>query len=161
LDQNAPIAAEAGTPPFDPVAIKRIAILASLQGIELVSTFYSKDEGNPLPLGQEFADAPNYSIACTWKLDAATRTLGTLLHYEALFGEVPQEGNPRIVTADYRAVYKCSGDEELADADLAAYAYWNGVYNTWPYWREFFTSMTNRGGLGRHILPLFVTPQGG
>lgn len=147
-------------PPFDPAAIKRIAIVATLQGIELVSTFYSKDEGSPLPLGQEFAEPPRFSIACSWAVDKEARSLGTLLHYEALFGEVPTEGNPHVVTADYRAVYKCSGDHSLDESDLAVYAYWNGVYNTWPYWREFFASMTNRGGLGRHILPLFVTPQG-
>jgi hypothetical protein len=153
------VGAEGNAPSFDPAAIRRIASLATLRGIELVGTFYSKDEGDPLPLGQEFTQSPNYSISCIWKVDPETRSLGTLLHYEALFGEVPEEGNPHIVTADYRAVYQCSGDTDLLEGDLAVFAYWNGVYNTWPYWREFFTSMTNRGGLGKHILPLFVTPQ--
>jgi hypothetical protein len=148
-------------PPFDPSAIRRIASTATLLGIELVSSFYAKDKREPLPLGREFVDPPKHSIACTWRVDQDTRNLGTLLRYEALFGDLPEEeaGDPDIVTAEYRAVYLLGDQDELQDSDLAVFAYWNGVYQTWPYWREFFASMANRGGLGRHLLPLFVTPQ--
>jgi hypothetical protein len=156
---NAPIDSDSQAPGFDPNTIRRISSQASLQGIELVSTFYSKDDREPLPLGKEFTNSPKHSIGCSWRLDHESRVLGTLLRYEAFFGEGLAGGDPRVIVAEYRAVYQIGGDDLLGDPEVAVFAYWNGVYNTWPYWREFFSSMVNRGGLGRHLLPLFVTPQ--
>ncbi len=51
--------------------------------------------------------------------------------------------------------YKISSFEGLTDENLRAFANTNGVFNAWPYWREFVQNMTVRMGLPPVVAPVF------
>jgi hypothetical protein len=44
---------------------------------------------------------------------------------------------------------------DFAPEELAAFARLNGVFNAWPYFREFLQSATTRMGLPQFVLPVF------
>lgn len=56
-------------------------------------------------------------------------------------------------------VYLLSSLDGLDDRNLAAFAQTNGIYNAWPYWREFVQSTTVRMGLPPVTAPVFRFPQ--
>lgn len=46
--------------------------------------------------------------------------------------------------ADFLLVYKATSLEGLEKANYTEFATYNGVFNAWPYWREFVNNMTAR-----------------
>ncbi|MGA7499944.1 MAG: hypothetical protein WBX00_24705 [Isosphaeraceae bacterium] len=60
------------------------------------------------------------------------------------------------VTATFALFYTIDSFDGLTDLDLEAFSRTNGVFNAWPYWREFAQSTTARMGLESPItLPVF------
>ena len=61
------------------------------------------------------------------------------------------------VTAKYLADYRLNEHKglEFTEKQFAAFAKYNGVFNAWPYWREFVQSMTARLNLPPLTLPVF------
>ena len=60
------------------------------------------------------------------------------------------------VTATFAIFYTIDSFDGLTNVDLEAFSITNGVYNAWPYWREFAQSTTARMGLESPItLPVF------
>ena len=59
------------------------------------------------------------------------------------------------VRAEYRLTYRVVGTEALPPDALHCFAWLNGPYNAWPYWREFVQSMSARMGLPGVVLPVF------
>jgi hypothetical protein len=57
--------------------------------------------------------------------------------------------------------YEVPGFEGLTNANIAAFGELNGLYNAWPYWREFVQSMTVRMGLPPLTMPVFRPLAGG
>jgi len=64
------------------------------------------------------------------------------------------ESEPAVtIAATFELTYALSRDITVAAEDLDAFANVNGIFNTWPYWREFFQS-----SLTRMSLPVFQLP---
>ena len=57
--------------------------------------------------------------------------------------------------------YEVPNFEGIAEANLDAFGRINGVYNVWPYWREFVQSMMLRMGLPSLTMPVFRPLAGG
>jgi preprotein translocase subunit SecB len=57
------------------------------------------------------------------------------------------------ITATYCAEYNVDFAEEPEKENLDAFGRMNGVYNLWPYWREYVQSTTTRLGLPPLTLP--------
>ncbi|MCI0701749.1 MAG: hypothetical protein L0241_11755, partial [Planctomycetia bacterium] len=64
----------------------------------------------------------------------------------------------RIDTA-LRLTYTLSSNDGLTDEHIAAFGELNGVYNAWPFLREYVQSTTIRMGLPPLTLPLFNPQQ--
>jgi hypothetical protein len=66
------------------------------------------------------------------------------------------------VTCDYSLDYTTTDPasyERLSNADLLDFASWNGVYNAWPFIREFCRDVTGRMPLPTPILlPVLTSP---
>ncbi len=60
-----------------------------------------------------------------------------------------------LIEATFVLTYEVDSFEGLEDAHLEAFAYSNGIYNAWPYWREFAQSCTARMGLRPITVPVF------
>lgn len=63
------------------------------------------------------------------------------------------------VQATYELHYRLPPDFEGSDEALTAFAETNGVFNAWPYFREFVQNSLTRMGLPPIFLPLFRVPR--
>lgn len=63
------------------------------------------------------------------------------------------------VNACYEISYRLPPDFEVVDEELEAFAATNGVFNSWPYFREFVHSCSSRMSLPPILLPLFRVPR--
>jgi preprotein translocase subunit SecB len=59
------------------------------------------------------------------------------------------------VKATFELCYRLPSDFAPEEADLSSFAEMNGVYNAWPYWREYIQSTISRMNLPPVVLPLF------
>jgi len=83
-------------------------------------------------------------------------------HFEAFSGS--KEQKPVIVIdASFVLSYKIDSFEGLTQEAFEQFANFNGIYNAWPYWREFVQNTVVRMGLPSLSIPVFriVEPQKG
>lgn len=59
------------------------------------------------------------------------------------------------IDAKFVLIYSLQSFDGLEDKNLKAFGTTNGVFNAWPYWREFVQAMTTRMGLQSLTVPLF------
>ena len=59
------------------------------------------------------------------------------------------------IEAEFVLIYRVSSMEGLTQKHFEAFANANGVFNAWPYWREYVHSMTQRMGLDALVVPVF------
>jgi preprotein translocase subunit SecB len=59
------------------------------------------------------------------------------------------------IEAVFVLVYKIADLKGLKDENFNAFAHANGVYNAWPYWREFVQNTVSRMGLPLLTIPAF------
>jgi hypothetical protein len=67
----------------------------------------------------------------------------------------PEEDPTIWVESTFVLIYKIDSFEGIEEENLKAFALTNGVYNAWPYWREYVQSMTFRMGLPPIVAPVF------
>lgn len=60
-----------------------------------------------------------------------------------------------VIKAKYELKYSFPVDLAPTQEELGAFAEVNGIFNAWPYWREFIQSTISRMNLPPVILPLF------
>jgi len=75
-------------------------------------------------------------------------------HFEASTGKKSQEP---VLTMDASFVltYQIDSFEGLTQEGFKQFANLNGIYNAWPYWREFVQNMIGRMGLPPLTIPVF------
>jgi hypothetical protein len=57
--------------------------------------------------------------------------------------------------ATYVLLYVVPEGQEYPDECLSAFAWLNGSYNVWPYWRELVQTVAGRVGLGSITIPVY------
>ena len=71
-------------------------------------------------------------------------------------GSENEEKVPLSIMASFVLLYSISSFDGLADDHIKAFAQTNGLFNAWPYWREFVQSTTCRMGLTKPVvIPVF------
>jgi len=75
-------------------------------------------------------------------------------HFEASIEKKSQEP---VLTIDalYALTYQVDSFEGLTQEGFEQFANLNGVYNAWPYWREFVQNTIGRMGLPPLTIPVF------
>ena len=72
---------------------------------------------------------------------------------------LPPEGSDvspfLVIEAAFRLRYRVSDRAGLDDSHFDAFGHLNGVFNAWPYWREYVQSMTVRMGYPALTVPVF------
>ena len=71
------------------------------------------------------------------------------------YDEDPAEIVPIELSALFRVTYGISSLAELTNEHIDAFGELNGVYNVWPYWREYVQSTILRMGLPPLVVPVF------
>jgi hypothetical protein len=75
-----------------------------------------------------------------------------------LLGREPDQkhNDPTLeIRAEYWLLYSLSNTEGLREENFRAFADLNGVYNVWPYWREYVQSTVARMGMPPLPIPVF------
>ena len=67
----------------------------------------------------------------------------------------PVTGECLWAVVTFRVTYSLSSFAELSEPQFKAFAYMNGIYNTWPFWRELLHSMLSRMGLPTLMLLVY------
>ena len=63
------------------------------------------------------------------------------------------------IKAQVALTYHTKHEGEFDQAQLDAFGRTNGIFNAWPYWREFVQSSTTRMGLPALVVPSFKMGQ--
>ncbi len=143
-------------PPYDAAAVGRVAARINIITVDLVHAHFEREDDGPLPRVPEQETLPEIVFQPSWELAGDGATLGCLFRFAALPAEDPA---PYRLIAHFRILYAVSGDGPLDDSDVEAFVFWNGMFNCWPYWREYLSSTTNRAGLPRFVLPVIGVPR--
>jgi preprotein translocase subunit SecB len=75
-------------------------------------------------------------------------------HFEA-FVENKVSGPVLLIDASFLLAYKVENFEGLTQSGFEQFANLNGIYNAWPYWREFVQNTIVRMGLPSLSIPVF------
>jgi hypothetical protein len=59
------------------------------------------------------------------------------------------------IEASFELSYSLASFDDIDDSHIQAFGELNGIYNGWPYWREFVQSTLSRMGLPPLTLPVY------
>ncbi|MFZ2148230.1 MAG: hypothetical protein WAV28_13515 [Sedimentisphaerales bacterium] len=79
-------------------------------------------------------------------------------HFEA-FTESKTQKPAIFIDASFLLAYKIENFEGLTQKGFEQFAKFNGIYNAWPYWREFVQNTVTRMGLPSLSIPVFRIAQ--
>jgi hypothetical protein len=80
--------------------------------------------------------------------------LTLLARYKDMPADTRPEDAALFISASYQLVYWLESAVDLDERQLAAFGEQIGLFNVWPYWREFVSSMTNRLEIQAFYVPL-------
>lgn len=110
-----------------------------------------REESQSVEFNQRLAkvarDEPNLRFVISLEFEAIARP-----------DSAPEDQSWMEARATLALTYSVSSFDDLSDVNLAAFAFINGVYNAWPYWREYVQSATVRLGLPPLIAPVYRIP---
>ena len=69
-------------------------------------------------------------------------------------GEDPDTGPQLDIDATFVLIYTLDTFEGLEQPDLEAFSQLNGLFNAWPFWREYVRSTSSRMSLGSITIPV-------
>jgi hypothetical protein len=75
--------------------------------------------------------------------------------YFKAFGENRTQEPVIVIDATFALTYKIDNFEGLTQKGFEQFANLNGIYNAWPYWREFVQNTIIRMGLPSLSIPVF------
>ena len=62
------------------------------------------------------------------------------------------------IKASFVISYSLNSFDDLSEENFRAFSQLNGIFNAWPYWREFVQSTTARMGLDQVVVPVYHVP---
>jgi hypothetical protein len=98
---------------------------------ETTSISYGKEEGS-----NRFYVVPSFSV-------------------KSVVGDEEDPDQSLVIKATFVVFYTLKTFSGIEDKHLQAYSFTNGLFNAWPYWREFVQNTTSRMGLTPMAVPVF------
>jgi len=145
-----------GKPPQKRTALSRaVAVSDRVSGIEDIRILESHCRLNgDAARGEhevEFAHQVESSA------NAATDTVCVIATFKMTGYRITKKVRRPSVTIECKLMlkYKLTSLEGLGADNFAQFARLNGIYNAWPYWREFVQSTIARMGLPPLVVPVF------
>lgn len=132
------------------------ASLVSVGLIRSVSEFHAERFQNPDGL-QLIVPPPEYRSA----FDAQARILQCGARLRAMLSAQPDADAATaiaLIEAEYVLDYRVAPGPEIPPDAMQVFAYRNGVFNAWPFFRELAFSLTSRMNIPPLIIPLFKLP---
>ncbi len=144
-------------PEYDAEAVGRVAARVEILNVELLGAFFDRSDNAVIAEVALPEATPEIGVNVEWNVAEDTTLLGCILSFVTLFDD--EEDPPYRVGAGFRVLYEVKGDDPLSSEDANQFAHWNALFNAWPYWREFLTSITNRAQLPQFVAPVMRMPR--
>jgi hypothetical protein len=153
------------------------AVSSRVQSIEHILQVRGAFERQPVPVEAPFhvemsipvakAEIVDRDQVMVW-LELALEARGKLMSGVLPSGSpLPQVDTPvppplvATASAAFVVTYVISPGERPSESDLQAFAAANGLFNVWPFWREFIANVLPRTGLPIYIAPVLkLKPDG-
>jgi preprotein translocase subunit SecB len=117
--------------------------------MQIKGTFNQKPTANA---GLKSVDIDNLTRV---KVDKENLLIFVFVDFK-LAAKLEKEPDPVVnVDASFLLVYELIDLEGLTDEHFRQFANVNGLFNAWPYWREYVQSATIRMGLPALTIPVF------
>lgn len=147
---------ETGRPPeYDQPAVSRVASRVQIRDIELLGAHYERADDDASMAALPADSAPNFGINVEWALADNGAVLVCVITFGTIFDDAEE---PYSIVARFRLAYVLDDEAGFQEGDLNQFAHWNAVFNAWPYWREFVSSIADRGRLPRLVVPVMGIP---
>jgi len=90
-------------------------------------------------------------------MDRATNRIFVMANFTLVTFEMGNtEKEPcAVIEASFLLIYQADSLEGISDAAVNQFGDINGIYNAWPYWREFVQNTIVRMGLPSLTIPVF------
>ncbi len=98
------------------------------------------------------------SHRASYKREGSSPRLEVVLDFQFVAMEEAAGASPHEAVkldATYAIYYALPEGQEYPAESLKAFAWLNGAYNAWPYWRELVQTVTGRVGLGSISIPVY------
>lgn len=127
-----------------------------LVDINLVAARLQREGGTPIEDGADLHSEFGFKVEQLYVKEK--KQLVSVVHFFSRGSTTQNEQSQKVyrVEASFAAAYVVQGEDEIPDAVVEAFAMVNGVYNCWPFWREYLQSSTVRMSLPPVILPLIT-----
>jgi hypothetical protein len=159
------VEAEPKTEPKTEPKIESMVLLANAVArrvqIDSVSIINSRLLRHPLP----DADVPDEvairsALKVSHKLHDESKCLNVVIAFRCTGDDGRETDDPRPlifeIEATFAIAYSLRDVEGVQDRHVNAFAKMNGVYNAWPYWREYVQNSLGRMGLPPLTLPVMT-----
>jgi preprotein translocase subunit SecB len=140
-------------PPESRVALAMaVSARVQIKAITLLSTTARRP-----PLGAKLPTNLELNIDVESHLDTQKQEIGVRVSCAVLGRYEEQEDTKPMleIRADYWLLYSVATAEGLGLDNIKAFGDLNGVYNVWPYWREYVQSTVTRMGMPPLPIPVF------
>lgn len=131
------------TSPEDLALASQVARRVQISSIKLVEAELSCSDGGSV------SDEVSISYGTTTNVDAKISVVTVLMKTS-----VSDENNVVNIDATFRATYSVESTDGLTQECFDAFGSLNGLFNIWPFWREFVHNTTLRMGLPALTLPV-------
>ena len=143
--------------PIDkPISEMALAIAVSprvqIKCIRLIETSAKR-----LPVEMDLPTDVAITVDVQSKFDSQKREIGVRIQF-GLTGRHKERTTgspPLVIQARFWLAYALESSEGLKPGHISAFGNLNGVYNAWPYWREYVQSVVTRMGLPPLPVPVF------
>ena len=131
--------------------VASVAPHASLEDIKMTGGVFGVEQRSADDVKEERELRPEFGHSIT------ESKLVVDLHLEIRFPLNEEEGDDYLhIVGNFHIEYGISGDADLSEQAIGAFARINGLYNVWPYWREYTHQVTTRMGLQFSPMPLLT-----
>jgi hypothetical protein len=132
-----------------------ISARVTIQGIMLVESNLRR---TPDTLGTRSKLRVNIKVAnVSYRIETESGKLIVLPTFElSAEREIDSEDPPFLsIRASFALEYTVESINDFGDENIRAFAETNGIFNAWPYWREYVQSTSARMGFPVMTIPVF------
>ncbi len=131
--------------------VSSVAPHASLEDIKMTGGVFEVEQRSADDVKEERELRPEFGHSIT------ESKLVVDLHLETRLPLDKEEGDDYLhIVGNFHIEYGISGDADLSEQAIKAFARINGLYNVWPYWREYMHQVMTRMGLQFSPTPLLT-----
>lgn len=126
-----------------------VSVQVEVQAVNLIESTVRRSPGKDIPREIE------YRFQVRTSVDEHSNSIYVYPRFQVISGQ--QKGNTAFlfIEAEFQLVYSLKSRDGLRTENFEAFGRLNGIFNCWPYWREYVQQTTTRMGLPPLTLPVY------